>query len=142
MDVLRYTYATLTIQPTIARQGTSVSTKIGLISDVHATAGPVREALAVFQKQGVDRVFCGGDIAGYGTELDQTVDLLIRSGCETIMGNHDLWYLNNPADGKIESVVAFLEKLPLWLQRGRGLIVLVIMFSGMRCVFDCVFSCS
>ena len=93
-----------------------MSTKIGLISDVHATAGPVQEALAVFQRQRVDRVFCGGDIAGYGTELDESVDLLIRSGCETIMGNHDLWYLDNPADGKAELVVAFLEKLPLWLQ--------------------------
>ncbi len=98
------------------RQGTNVSTKIGLISDVHATAAPVQEALAIFQGQRVDRVFCVGDIAGYGAELDQTVDLLIRSGCETIMGNHDLWYLDKPADWKTELVVAFLEKLPLWLQ--------------------------
>lgn len=93
-----------------------MSTKIGLISDVHATAGPVQEALAVFQRQRVDRILCVGDIAGYGTELDQTVGLLIGSGCETIMGNHDLWYLDNPADGKAELVVAFFEKLPLWLQ--------------------------
>lgn len=103
-----------------------MSTKIGLISDVHATAGPVQEALAVFQRQRVDRVFCGGDIAGYGTELDETVDLLIRSGCDTIMGNHDLWYLDNPADGKAELVVAFLEKLPLWLQ---------VTFEGKRIYF-------
>ena len=93
-----------------------MSTKIGLISDVHATAGPVREALAVFQSQRVDYVFCGGDIAGYGTELAQTVDLLSRSGCETVMGNHDLWYLANPAGGEAEFVVSFFEKLPLWLQ--------------------------
>jgi putative phosphoesterase len=93
-----------------------VSTKIGLISDVHATASPVQEALAVFQKHGVDRVFCGGDIAGYGTELERTVDVLIRSGCETIMGNHDLWYLNYPSDGQDEPVVAFLEQLPFSLQ--------------------------
>ncbi|MCF6290360.1 MAG: metallophosphatase family protein [Desulfobacterales bacterium] len=90
--------------------------KIGLISDLHATAGPVREALAVFQRQGVDRVLCGGDIAGYGTELEQTVDLLIGSGCETIPGNHDLWYLNRPADRKSARVVTFFEKLPLWLE--------------------------
>lgn len=93
-----------------------MSTKIGLISDVHATAGPVQEALAVFERQGVDRIFCGGDVAGYGTELGQTVDVLMRSGCETIMGNHDLWYLNYPSDGQEEPVVAFLEQLPLSLQ--------------------------
>jgi putative phosphoesterase len=93
-----------------------VSTKIGLISDVHATLGPVQEALSVFQSQRVDYVFCVGDIAGYGTELDQTVGLLKESGCETVMGNHDLWYLTNPAGGKVELVVDFFEKLPLWLQ--------------------------
>ncbi len=93
-----------------------MSTKIGLISDVHATADPVQEALAIFQREGVDHIFCGGDIAGYGTELEQTVTLLIGSGCETVMGNHDLWYLDNFTDGKVESVVAFLEKLPLWRQ--------------------------
>ena len=93
-----------------------MSTKIGLNSDVHATTGSVQEALAVFQRQRVDRILCVGDIAGYGAELDQTVGLLIGSGCETIMGNHDLWYLDNPSDEKAESVVAFFEKLPLWLQ--------------------------
>lgn len=93
-----------------------MTTKIGLISDVHATAGPVQEALAVFQRHGVDRIFCGGDIAGYGTELDQTIDLLNKSGCETVMGNHDLWYANNPDDVNAEPVTAFLEKLPLRLQ--------------------------
>ena len=93
-----------------------VSTKIGLISDVHATADPVQKALAIFRKQRVDRVFCGGDIAGYGTELEQTVDLLIGSGCKTVIGNHDLWYLNTTPDGQEELVVAFLEKLPLSLQ--------------------------
>lgn len=94
----------------------SVSTKIGLISDVHATADPVKEALTLFQRERVERVFCLGDIAGYGTELDQTVNLLIGGGCETIMGNHDLWYLDNTADEKAEFTVAFFEKLPLWLQ--------------------------
>ncbi len=93
-----------------------MSTKIGLISDVHATAGPVHDAFSIFQRQRVDSIFCCGDNAGYGTELVQTVDLLIRNGCETIMGNHDLWYLDTPADGKAEFVVDFLEKLPLSLQ--------------------------
>ena len=92
-----------------------MSQKIGLISDVHATAGPVQEALALFQRHRVDRVLCGGDIAGYGSELEQTVDLLIGSGCETILGNHDLWYLNSSADRKAGRVAAFFDKLPLWL---------------------------
>ena len=41
-----------------------MSTRIGLISDVHATPEPVAEALALFKSQAVDEIFCLGDIAG------------------------------------------------------------------------------
>jgi len=68
-----------------------VSTRIGLISDPHATAAPVAEALALFKAAGVDHIFCAGDIAGYGNELEQTLDLLIEGGCRAVIGNHDLW---------------------------------------------------
>lgn len=97
------------------RKRTNVATRIGLISDVHATAGPVREALAFFESQRVDYIFCVGDIAGYGTELNQTVNLLSESGCKTVMGNHDLWYLANPDSVREDLTLTFFEKLPLWL---------------------------
>jgi putative phosphoesterase len=71
-----------------------VTVKIGLISDVHATPGPVREALTIFQREGVEAIFCAGDVAGYGNELEQTVELLADSSCQAILGNHDLWWLS------------------------------------------------
>jgi len=86
--------------------------KIGLIGDVHATAPPVREALAILQREGVDTILCPGDIAGYGIELEPTVDLLIDSGCRAILGNHDLWWLEDPdreAGGAVED---YLRSLP------------------------------
>lgn len=86
--------------------------KIGIISDVHATALPVREALAIFQAQGVDRVVCAGDIAGYGDELAQTVDLLAQSGCRSIIGNHDAWYLERDDSEKNTAEFQFLKNLP------------------------------
>ena len=42
-----------------------MTTKIGLLGDVHATVDPVAEALAIFRDEGVDRVWCAGDVAGY-----------------------------------------------------------------------------
>jgi putative phosphoesterase len=72
-----------------------MTTKIGLISDVHAAAAPLQEALRVFGEEGVEAILCAGDIAGYGKELEQTVALLIKSGCRAIVGNHDLWHLGN-----------------------------------------------
>jgi putative phosphoesterase len=89
-----------------------VTAKIGLIGDVHATAAPVREALAIFRREEVDTILCPGDIAGYGTELEPTVELLIDSGCRAILGNHDLWWLSGPdrvAGGAVET---YLRSLP------------------------------
>lgn len=89
---------------------------IGLISDVHAAPAPVEEALSIFAKAGVEHVFCAGDIAGYMEELEQTIKLLVESGCRTIMGNHDLLYLDKYSSGHEDEAdndaVAFLRELP------------------------------
>jgi putative phosphoesterase len=85
---------------------------IGLISDVHATPEPVAEALSIFEQAGVEQVFCAGDIAGYRDQLDETVALLIESGCRTIIGNHDLGYLENHADDVDNRAAEFFKQLP------------------------------
>lgn len=89
-----------------------MSVKIGLISDVHATAAPLREALEHFRSEGVDSILCAGDIAGYGNELEATVELLIESRCRTILGNHDLWHLNRTGSGGSGVADAYLRSLP------------------------------
>ncbi len=96
--------------------GGRMSTKIGLIGDVHATAAPLKESLSIFQKEGVDVIFCAGDIAGYGEELYQTIELLKKSECQIILGNHDVWLLNSPVDGKEKWVQAFFKELPFVLE--------------------------
>lgn len=86
--------------------------KIGLISDVHATPDPVQEALEIFVRAGVETILCAGDIAGYGPDLDRTVQLLVESDCRSIVGNHDLWRLDhfNPeTEGASER---YLRSLP------------------------------
>lgn len=85
---------------------------IGLISDVHATPAPVAEALSIFEQAGVDQVFCAGDIAGYRDELEQTVALLAESGCEAVLGNHDLLYLDHYGDEADNAAVAYFRRLP------------------------------
>jgi putative phosphoesterase len=85
---------------------------IGLISDVHATPAPVAEALSIFEQAGVDQVFCAGDIAGYHDELEQTVALLAESGCEAVLGNHDLLYLDHYGDETDNAAVAYFRRLP------------------------------
>jgi putative phosphoesterase len=86
--------------------------KIGLISDVHATPAPVQEALEIFVREGVETVLCGGDIAGYGRRLEPTVDLLVESGCLSVLGNHDQWWLEHSDTVPVGPVADYFRSLP------------------------------
>ena len=85
---------------------------IGLISDVHATAAPVREALAHFEQAGVDQVLCAGDIAGYHAEVEETVALLVDNDVRSVRGNHDLRYLEEHCEPADDRTAAYLGRLP------------------------------
>ncbi len=89
-----------------------MTVKIGLISDVHATPDPVQEALTLFQNEGVDTILCAGDLAGYGTELEKTVELLINSKCRVIIGNHDRWCLSRLSEEVEGPTKQYLRTLP------------------------------
>jgi len=85
--------------------------KLGLISDVHATAAPVREALEIFQRAGVEQVLCAGDIAGYHDEVDETVALLVDNDVQAVRGNHDLRYLDRCGE-QGGPAAAYFRQLP------------------------------
>ncbi|MES9961993.1 MAG: metallophosphoesterase family protein [Candidatus Sedimenticola sp. 20ELBAFRAG] len=101
-----------------------MNSKIGIISDPHATPGPVEEALAIFQREGVKGILCAGDIAGYGTALEETVGLLVRSGCRGVSGNHEAWYLARDVSSRESATYRYLDNLPVSLEmniEGRAL---------------------
>jgi len=89
-----------------------MSTRIGLLSDPHASPDPVRAALAMFRERRVERIFCLGDIAGYGERLAETVSLLVESRCKSILGNHEVWYLEKHAAAD-DLPAAYFRNLPL-----------------------------
>ena len=87
--------------------------KIGLVSDVHASPAPLRDALDIFAEHHVDEILCAGDIAGYGNDLDETIDLLIDSDCRSVLGNHDLWYSEDSENDNENPVTNYLRNLPI-----------------------------
>ena len=89
-----------------------MTTRIGLISDVHSTPGPLAEALELFSNEQVDDIICCGDIAGYYDTLEPTIALLARSNCKAIVGNHDQDYLEKPLQDGESSIRAYLQALP------------------------------
>jgi putative phosphoesterase len=101
-----------------------MSTRIGLISDVHSSPVALAEALQIFAEQRVDDIICAGDIAGYYDSLLPTVQLLAESGCKTIVGNHDqTWLEENSAGGSARNhaegsneIRDYLQQLPQTLE--------------------------
>ena len=92
-------------------------TSLGLISDVHAAAAPLDEALTIFRREAVDQIYCLGDIAGYNDELESTIKLLQASDCNCIVGNHDLSYIEKSAavagdDTEADASASYLLQLP------------------------------
>ena len=85
--------------------------RVGLVSDVHAYPAPLSEALDLFEHHNVDLILCAGDIAGYGDSLDETVSLLTESQCQSIMGNHEIWYLEKTQDSAQQSC-RYIRSLP------------------------------
>lgn len=68
-----------------------MSTRIGILSDTHATTAPLREALDIFTDKGVEHIICAGDVVGYGQDNpEETIALLRQFNCLTVIGNHDV----------------------------------------------------
>jgi len=92
-----------------------MSTTIGLVSDVHSSPVPLRQALDIFEREKVDDIICAGDIAGYYDSLAPTIELLQQSGCKAVLGNHDQTYLAAPAQEDDLAARTYLQQLPLTL---------------------------
>jgi len=92
-----------------------MTTRIGLISDVHSSPEPLAQALEIFREEQVDEIICAGDIAGYYDTLLPTIELLAESKCKAIVGNHDQSYLEKERPQDDPSIRAYLQNLPQFL---------------------------
>lgn len=63
--------------------------RIGIISDVHSNLEALTQALAALDRQRPDRVFCLGDVVGYGASVNECCALVRKVSEVTLLGNHD-----------------------------------------------------
>jgi len=63
--------------------------KIGVFSDIHGNIHALKEVLRDVKSRGVDMVFCGGDLVGYGAFPNEVIALLRQKHIPTVMGNYD-----------------------------------------------------
>ncbi|HIE05517.1 MAG TPA: metallophosphoesterase [bacterium (Candidatus Stahlbacteria)] len=113
--------------------------RIGIISDIHSNLEALNKVLAEIAKEGVEEVWCLGDVVGYGADPNECVDL-VRDRCRVcIGGNHDwasigktdITYFNPVAKAAVlwtkdeltEANIRFLEQLDLEWKDDRFLLV-------------------
>ena len=63
--------------------------KFALISDIHANYEALTNVLADIDTQKVDKIFCLGDVIGYGTDPIACLDAVTKYCDIKLMGNHE-----------------------------------------------------
>lgn len=63
--------------------------KIAIISDIHGNFPALQAVLKDINTEGVDQVYCLGDMVGYYCMIDEVIDTLRERGIPSLMGNHD-----------------------------------------------------
>jgi predicted phosphodiesterase len=64
--------------------------RVAVLSDVHSNLAALEAVLADVDQNGVDEIWCLGDLVGYGPEPDACVALIAERTSACLAGNHDL----------------------------------------------------
>ena len=62
---------------------------VAVITDIHGNLPALRAALARIEELGIEHVFCGGDLVGYGPHPNEVCALIAARAIPTIYGNYD-----------------------------------------------------
>src|ERR671936_950607 len=63
--------------------------RVAVITDIHANLLALEAALHRIDQLEIERIYCGGDLVGYGPRPNEVCALIERRGIPTIYGNYD-----------------------------------------------------
>jgi putative phosphoesterase len=63
--------------------------RVAVVTDIHANLPALQAVLARIDELGVERVYCGGDLVGYGPHPNEVCAWIEERGIPTIYGNYD-----------------------------------------------------
>ncbi len=63
--------------------------RIAIFSDIHGNLHALEAVLADIDRETPDRVYCLGDLVGYGAYPNEVIEAIRARGIPTIMGNYD-----------------------------------------------------
>ena len=64
-------------------------TRIAVITDIHGNLPALEASLVAIEQIGVDEIYCGGDLVGYGPHPNEVCALIAERRIPTIYGNYD-----------------------------------------------------
>ncbi len=62
---------------------------VAVITDIHGNLPALQAALARIEELGIEQVYCGGDLVGYGPHPNDVCGLIAERRIPTIYGNYD-----------------------------------------------------
>jgi putative phosphoesterase len=74
---------------TTSEVGDARADAVAVITDIHGSLPALQAALARIEGLGIERVFCGGDLVGYGPHPNEVCALIAERDIPTIYGNYD-----------------------------------------------------
>ena len=90
--------------------------RLAVLSDVHADAHALRDALAQIDRLGCYPIVCAGDLIDWGLFPEETISIMRERKIPCVRGNHDAWAVHEGHDMSgwdlTDRSIAFLESLP------------------------------
>ena len=69
-------------------------TKLAIIADIHSNLEAFKTVLKEINKLEIKKIYCCGDIVGYGAEPNECVELVRKNRIISVKGNHDIGCVN------------------------------------------------
>src|SRR6056297_2278159 len=63
--------------------------KIAVFSDIHGNIEALQKVMEDIKRAEVDKIYCLGDLVGYGPYPNEVIELIKENEIETVMGNYD-----------------------------------------------------
>lgn len=64
--------------------------RVAVLSDVHSNQPALEAVLTAVEEAGIERIWCLGDVVGYGAQPDACAELIRERSELCLVGNHDL----------------------------------------------------